>query len=389
MTRAAAIASLALALAASAAHGENLTGPVEQVADVPVAEGYAIETVVEGLERPWGMAWLPSGDILVTERGGTLRLVRGGTTLDPEPVPGLPSNIREIGQGGLMDVSIHPRFQANRLVYFTHAMGDNDSNRTALTQARWDDGRLSNVETIWINPKAKKGGQHFGSRILWLPDGSMLVSIGDGGNPPSSVDGEHVRNKAQDLDYAFGKTIRLSDDGAPVGNNPFTDTGRALPEVYSYGHRNIQGLALDPATGRVWATEHGSRGGDEVNLIEPGKNYGWPEVTYSIEYWGPRISDKTTAPGMVDPVTVWTPCIAPSGLTFYTGDKFPQWKNDLLAGGLVAEQVRVVHLDGAEAGEQRKIPIDGRVRDVRQGPDGLIYILTDQDDGKLLRIKPE
>ncbi|NCC28853.1 MAG: PQQ-dependent sugar dehydrogenase, partial [Gammaproteobacteria bacterium] len=251
-------------------------GPVPPTADVPEAEGWRAEVVVDGLEHPWSIAWLPDGSALVTERPGRLRLLRNGALVS-DPVAGLPP-ILSHGQGGLLDVVLHPDFERNRLVYLTFATGTPAANRTALARGRLDGDRLRDVEIIFENADVKSGGQHFGSRLVWLPDKSLLMSIGDGGNPPASFAGGNIRDQAQRLGTHFGKILRLTEDGRPHPENPFVDRKGARPEIYSYGHRNIQGLALDPASGRVWANEHGSRGGDELNLIEPGQNYGWPEV---------------------------------------------------------------------------------------------------------------
>lgn len=362
------------------------TGPVPLTGDVPVASGWQIEPVVAGLEHPWGIAWLPDGAALVTERPGRLRRVQDGV-LQPEPIAGLPG-ILSHGQGGLLDVSLHPDFAANRFVYLTCARGRPNANRTALVRGRLSGGRLEDAEVLFEVADSKSGGQHFGSRMLWLPDGSLLVSIGDGGNPPIAYGDAPIRRQAQRLATHFGKILRLTEEGRPHPTNPFVDRPDARPEIWSYGHRNIQGLARDPDSGRVWANEHGARGGDELNLIERGANYGWPRVTYSREYWGPRISDQTTAPGMRDPKVVWTPSKAPSGLAFYTGDVFPQWRGDLFSGALVFQEIRRIILDGERVVAEEKLPIGQRVRDVRQGPDGYLYVLTDASNGQLLRIVP-
>jgi glucose/arabinose dehydrogenase len=371
-------------------------GPVEPTGDVAEAEGWRAETLVEGLRHPWGIAWLPDGSALVTERPGRLRLIENAATdtgqprLDPTPIRGIPE-VCACGQGGLLDISLHPDFANNRLVYLTFAEGTEDANRTALARGRLDlkNKRLEDLEVIFRNADEKSGGQHFGSRLLWLPDGTLLMSIGDGGNPPTSFDGENIRNQAQRLGTHFGKLLRLTEDGKAAPDNPFVDQAGAKPEIYSYGHRNIQGLTRDPKSGRVWAHEHGSRGGDEINLIQAGNNYGWPEVTYSMEYWGPRISDKTRAPGITQPTVVWTPSIAPSGMTFYTGDDFPEWQGSLISGALKFQQLRRTELDGTRGTREEKLSIGQRVRDVSQGPDGGLYILTDEGDGALLRIQPD
>jgi glucose/arabinose dehydrogenase len=356
--------------------------------NVAVAQGVQKTTVVEGLEHPWSLAWLPDGAMLITERSGRLRIVRNGT-LDPNPIAGVPEVFAD-GQGGLMDVSLHPRFAQNRFVYLTYSHGTEQANRTRLARASFDGKTLSNLKVIFEVSQLKSGAQHFGSRILWLPDGTMLVALGDGGNPPIQFNGDLIRKQAQNLGSHLGKIVRLNDDGSVPKDNPFVKTANAAPAVWSYGHRNIQGLTFDPATKRVWATEHGSRGGDELNLVQASQNYGWPIVTHSREYTGGEISQERSRPGMVDPKQVWTPAIAPSGLAFYNGDKFSQWQGDLLAGGLVSQDVRRIDLDAkGNVISQQAIEIGQRVRDVRQGPDGLLYVLTDEaKDGRLIRLAP-
>ncbi|HSO84699.1 PQQ-dependent sugar dehydrogenase [Thiocapsa sp.] len=368
------------------AHCAPVEGPVKPTADVPEAKGWSTEVVVEGLEHPWSIAWLPDGSALITERPGRLRILRDGA-LVPEPVAGLPAVLSH-GQGGLLDVALHPNFERNQLVYLTFATGTPEANRTALARGRLDGDRLRDVDVIFTNADVKSGGQHFGSRLLWLPDKSLLMSIGDGGNPPTSFAGRNIRDQAQRLETHFGKVLRLTEDGRPHPDNPFVDRKGARPEIYSYGHRNIQGLALDPASGRVWANEHGSRGGDELNLIETGKNYGWPEVTYSMEYRGPRVSDESSRPGVVDPLINWTPSKGPSGLVLYSGDRYSGWQGNLFSGSLVFGQVRRIVLDGAKVVDEEKLTIGNRVRDVRQGQDGYLYVLIDSGEGSLLRIVP-
>jgi len=359
---------------------------VELTGDVPEASGWRTEVVVDGLEHPWSIAWLPDGSALVTERPGRLRLIRDGALVST-PIAGVP-DVLAYGQGGLMDVVLHPDFATNRLIYLTYAVGSKEANRTVLARARLDEdgARLSNLKVLFRNPDTKKGGAHFGSRLLWLPDGSLLMSLGDGGNPPLSFDGDFIRKQAQNLGTDFGKLVRLTEDGKPFPSNPFVAESGARPEIYTFGHRNIQGLARDPASGRVWASEHGARGGDELNLIRPGQNYGWPEVTYSMEYFGPPISDVHSRSDVPDPKVVWTPSIAPSGLAFYSGERYPGWTGDLFSGSLSFGQIRHVQLDGERVVGEEKLTIGKRVRDVRQGPDGYLYVLTDESDGELLRI---
>ena len=345
-------------------------------------------TVVEGLERPWSMAWLPDGTMLVTEKAGRLRLIREGQLL-PTPIAGLPE-VMSSGQGGLMDVSLHPQFTQNQLIYLTYAHGQKNANRTRLVRAKLNgDNTLRDLKVIFEVSQEKSDGQHFGSRMAWLPDGTLLLAIGDGGNPPVELAGELIRKQAQNLRSHLGKIVRLNPDGSVPQDNPFVNNKNANPKVWSYGHRNIQGLVYDSAKKQVWATEHGARGGDELNLPEAGKNYGWPIVTRSQEYFGGEISEERSRVGLVDPKVVWTPAIAPSGLAIYKGDRFPAWQGDLFVGGLVGKGIRRIDLDDAgNVQGQEEMPIGQRVRDVRQGPDGLLYVLTDESNGRLVRLEP-
>jgi glucose/arabinose dehydrogenase len=344
-------------------------------------------TVVDGLEHPWGIAWLPDGTILITERSGQLRIVRDGV-LDPTPISGVPA-VLNFKQGGLLDISLHPRFEENRYIYLVYSQGTSEANRTQVIRGKLNGTTLQNVETIFQVSQTKSDGQHFGSRMVWLPDNTLLVSIGDGGNPPIELEGDLIRKQAQNLNSHLGKVIRINDDGSIPADNPFVNSNNADPAVWSYGHRNIQGMTLNPTNNQVWATEHGARGGDELNQVQAGENYGWPMVTHSREYFGPEISDETSRPGMVDPKVVWTPAIAPSGLAFYNGDRYPAWQGDLFAGGLVSQDVRYIDLDSSgNVLNQQSIDIGQRVRDVKVGPDGLLYILTDEDNGQLIRLEP-
>jgi glucose/arabinose dehydrogenase len=365
------------------------SGPVTPTGAVADATGWRAVDVVAGLEHPWALAWLPSGEMLVTERPGRLRVVRDGV-LVPQPVAGVPAAIGQ-GHGGVMDIALHPEFEYNRLVYFTYGAGTIEANSTRLARGRLaeDLSALADVEVLHTVHPLKAGAQHFGSRLLWLPDGTLLLALGDGGNPPNRVDGELAREQAQKRDSQLGKVLRLRDDGSVPADNPFVSQPGTDPHVWTLGHRNIQGLARDPASGRIWANEHGSRGGDELNLLVAGGNYGWPRATYSIEYTFGTISPHTSLPGMVDPVVVWTPAHAPSGLLFYTGDAFPEWRGDLFSGALKRKEIRRVDLDaeGRVLG-QESIRLGARIRDVRQGPDGFIYVLTDEENGRLLRLEP-
>jgi glucose/arabinose dehydrogenase len=333
------------------------------------------------------MVWLPDGAMLVTERAGRVRRVVNGA-LEPTPIAGVPP-VFASGQGGLLDIALHPQFAENQLVYFTYADGTASENRTRVARARYDGTALQDWQVIFEVTQAKPGGQHFGSRMAWLPDNTLLVSIGDGGNPPTSLGGEFIRLQAQNRQSYLGKVVRIRDDGSVPPDNPFANASDTAPAIWSYGHRNIQGLAVDSATNRVWASEHGSSGGDELNFVQTGRNYGWPRVTYSREYGsGAQIGEGESLPGLESPKVVWLTTVAPSGLAVYRGDRYPDWQGDVFAGGLVSQDVRHVNLD--ESGNvigQESIPINARVRDVRQAPDGFLYLLTDEDNGKLIRLE--
>ena len=373
---------------ASSTDGSPSNNPPISQNDVTVAGNFLTTTVLEGLERPWSIAWLPDSSMLITERPGRLRIVRNGE-LDPQEIAGVPE-VFAVNQGGLMDVSLHPNFSENRLIYLTYSHGTNQANHTRVARATFDGSALQNLEVIFEVGTVKKDGQHFGSRIVWLPDNTMLVAIGDGGNPPLELNGDLIRKQAQNLNSHLGKVVRLNDDGSIPQDNPFVDNPNANSAVWSYGHRNIQGMTIDPTTNNVWSTEHGSRGGDELNLTEAGQNYGWPEVSYSDEYTGGKVAEISSRPDVPEPKVVWTPSIAPSGLAFYSSDRFPQWQGDLFAGGLVSRDVRRIDLD-AEGNvlSEKSISIGQRVRDVRQGPDGMLYVLTDEQNGQLISIAAE
>ncbi|MEM6552963.1 MAG: PQQ-dependent sugar dehydrogenase [Planctomycetota bacterium] len=380
-------------------------GPVTPTGATPLDTNWKLVELTTGLEHPWAAAWLP-GDagVLITERPGRLRLFADGK-LVPSPITGVPAVVAA-DQGGLMDLKIHPDFAANRLVYFTASTGSESANRTTLFRAKLSDDRtaLHDVEELYRVSRDKSGGQHFGSVLAWLPDGSLLMSVGDGGNPPISLDGAMIRRQSQNRELAFGKVLRMTDDGRPHPDNPFLSEPGDAPFVYTFGHRNIQGIALRPAASPpqtqpagtpsaqpldLWVTEHGSKGGDELNRLQRGANYGWPNATYSVEYWGTAIADSATMPGALDPHVVWTPALAPSGLTFYTGDAFTDWRGDLLAGGLVAQQIRRIHFnDAGEIDGQTMLQFDQRIRWVGMGPDAGLYILTDSPNGGLYCIEP-
>ena len=340
---------------------------------------FRIVPVVGELDHPWGLAFLPNGDMLVTERSGQLRIVRDGV-LDPKPIEGVP-DVYASGQGGLLDVALHPKFEDNRLVYLSYAGRGAGGAGTEVVRGKLAGNRLVNVEVIFrVSPKTS-GSNHYGSRLLFAPDGTLFITTGDRYN---------YLDHAQDTGDHLGTIVRVRDDGSVPDDNPFVGRAGARPEIYSYGHRNVQGIALRPGDNVVWAHEHGPRGGDEVNILKPGANYGWPAITYGIDYSGAIISDKTEAPGMEQPVVYWDPSIAPSGMAFYDGDRFPKWRGDLFVGALAHTHLRRLELDGIRVVKQEVLleKLGERIRDVRAGPDGLIYVLTDSSDGQILRLEP-
>ena len=325
------------------------------------------------------MAFLPDGRILVTEKDGNLRILdRDGRP--SKPLPGLP-RIESWGQGGLLDIALDPGFATNRRLYLSHAWRVPGGRMTAVSTARLSSGdRLRGFEVIFAGRPGSGAGRHFGSRLRFGPDGRLFVTVGDRGH----------RANAQDLGTHAGAILRLNRDGSAPADNPFVGRKGALPEIWTYGHRNPQGLALDPATGRLWSQEHGPLGGDEVNLVERGRNYGWPAITYGRNYTGTRITDETARPGMEQPRTYWVPSIAPSGLTVYRGDKFPRWNGNLFVGALRAQLLVRLELDGANVVHEERLLTDfgNRIRDVRSGPDGLIYLLLDENDAAVWRLEP-
>jgi aldose sugar dehydrogenase len=354
---------------------------------IPPAVGWKKTTLISPLEHPWGLAFLPDGGMLITERPGRLRLVRDGK-LQPQPIGGVPA-VAAIGQGGLLDIALHPDFAQNQLIYFTYAAGTESANHTTLGRGRLEGSQLVDVKVLFQAQPSKPGGQHFGSVLLWLPDKTLLMSIGDGGNPPLMVDGILARENAQRLDRHLGKILRLDAEGKAPADNPFVGREGTRPEIYTYGNRNIQGLTRDPQSGRIFATEHGPYGGDELNLIVAGGNYGWPLASFGRDYRTKEpVSPNTSLPNMLNPREVWSPSKAPSGLLFYSGDKFPQWRGQILSGGQVSMDIRAIKFDGEKVTGQQSIQIGRRLREIVLGPDGFIYILTDHKDGELMRIEP-
>ncbi|NCF82107.1 MAG: PQQ-dependent sugar dehydrogenase [Proteobacteria bacterium] len=341
-------------------------------------ERFRVNTLVRGLDHPWGLAFLPGGDMLITERPGRLLRI-DGKSLQRRSVRGLPA-IAAVGQGGLLDVTLHPGFDSNQLIYFSFT-GDDDGVGTEVARGRLAGDALENVEIIFRALPKSGGGRHFGSRLLFDTNGHLLITLGERGDRP----------RAQDISDHAGSVIRINDDGSVPADKPFATTPEARPEIYTYGNRNVQGIALDPVSGRVWAHEHGPQGGDEVNVLVAGRNYGWPVITYGRNYvTGTKIGEGTHKQGMEQPRHYWTPSIAPSGMTLYTGDKFPAWRGNLFVGALKYRLlVRLEERDQNIVHEERMLEdVLGRIRDVRTGPDGYIYLLTDQDDGVLARLEP-
>ncbi|MBZ2207483.1 PQQ-dependent sugar dehydrogenase [Massilia soli] len=352
----------------------------------PSVKGWRAVPVAGGVDQPWGMAWLPNGKLLVTSKKGTLHVLNG-TRFDTVALEGMPE-VFTGGQGGLLDISVHPADKANPRIYMTLATGTSEANRTTLVQGVFDGKKVHSIKKIFQVQPDKSGGQHFGSRLLWMADGTLLMSIGDGGNPPQRIGAMLAREQAQNLGSHQGAILRLTDQGKAAPGNPLAAKPGALPEIWSYGHRNIQAMVRDTA-GRVWATEHGPRGGDELNLIDGGANYGWPLQSYGADYRTAEPVGVKVVPGMTGPKVAWVPSPGPSGLAYYTGKHFPQWRGSLFSGGLAALDVRRVILDKAgNVTGQERLDIGKRVRDVKQGPDGYLYLITDAADGQLLRIEP-
>ncbi len=340
------------------------------------------ETVARGLQHPWALAFLPDGRLLVTERPGRLRVVTTAGAVSA-PVAGVPA-VEASGQGGLLDVALDPAFAQNRLVYLSFAeAGEGGTAGTAVARGRLSDdaSALTGVQVIYRQQPKVAGGRHFGSRLVFGRDGLLFVTQGDRGD---------YSPQAQELGSLVGKVVRIAPDGSVPAGNPFAGRAGARAEVFSYGHRNVQAAALDPATGRLWTVEHGARGGDELNAPEAGRNYGWPVITYGVDYSGARIGEGTAREGMEQPAYYWDPVIAPSGAAFVTGDRYPGWKGSLVVGSLGTRSlVRLALRDGRVAAEERHLGDFGqRVRDVRQGPDGYLYLVTDAPDGQVARVVP-
>ena len=353
---------------------------VARAAETQDSERHAFKLVevAGGLDSPWGLAFLPGGDILVTEKPGRLRLIRDGK-LRPEPIDGLPE-IEEVGQGGLLDVALHPDFAENRILYISYAGKQGGHYGTEVARLRLVEDRLEGADVLLVLQPKSGGGRHFGSRLIFDRQGLLYVTSGDRGDP----------DKSQDRGNMYGSVLRIRDDGEVPADNPFVGQSGVRPEIFSYGHRNPQGLARRPGTDQIWAVEHGPRGGDELNLIRAGVNYGWPVITYGRSYAGFSIGEGKEKEGMAQPAKYWVPSISPSGLTFYDGAAFPQWQGNLFLGALSGEILVRLELEGDKVVHEERLLEDfgARIRDVRQGPDGFLYILTDSGDGQLLRLEP-
>jgi aldose sugar dehydrogenase len=342
----------------------------------------AVETFARGLDHPWGLAFLPDGRLLVTERPGRMRVIGMDGKLS-QPLQGVPK-VFATGQGGLLDVALDRQFASNSTIYFCFAEPADGGGRTSMARARLvTDGppRLEKVKVIFRQQGPLSSGNHWGCRIVQMPDDNLFLTLG-----------EHFthRDQAQNLGNHLGKIVRIRPDGSLPPDNPFVGRQGAMPEIWSYGHRNSQGAAINPATGKFWMHEHGPRGGDEINIPEAGKNYGWPVIGYGIDYNGAKIHEATAKPGMEQPIKYWVPSIAPSGMAFYTGDLFPDWKGNLFVGALAAQMLVRLEVEGNRVGKEERLLHDlrERIRDVRSGPDGALWLLTDSSNGRVLRVVP-
>jgi len=357
------------------------TLPFPDAAQTVETTGQALRVVpmFKGLATPWSLAFLPNGDMLITEKGGKLRIARGGT-LDPEPVAGTPE-VFAVGQGGLLEVAVHPQFAQNQFVYLTYSKGKGKEGTTALARGRFDGKALVDLKDILVTDNWNTGGIHFGSKLVFGRDGMLYMTVGE----------RNDRNRAQNTSIHGGKILRLKDDGTVPPDNPFVGKDGFKPEIYSYGHRNAQAIAVHPVTGALWATEHGPQGGDELNEIQAGKNYGWPVITFGREYSGEIISPQPARDGMEQPFTFWVPSPGLSGMAFYTGDKFEAWKNQVFLGslaGLGIWRVGINDKGGLMGREAMLTSLRQRIRDVRVGPDGFLYLVVDANPGGVLRVEP-
>ena len=340
---------------------------------------FRVVSLVSGLVHPWSLAFLPDGDLLITERPGRLRVVRLGHLLEV-PIAGVPV-VAAVGQGGLLDVVLHPDFATNRLLCLSYNRPDSDSNSTAIICAELVGDRLINSQVIFVAEPKLRGGKHFGCRLVFDVNGNLYATLGDRG----------VRAQAQDLSRHPGSVIRIDLSGAALADNPFVHQDNAQPEIFTYGNRNPQGLAWQPKTGVLWMHEHGPRGGDELNQVIAGTNYGWPVISYGKEYWSPNaVGEGTHKIGMAQPAHHWIPSIAPSGMAFYSGNRFPRWQGNPFIGSLKFGELVRLEIDASRVVHEERLLNGefGRIRDVRLGPDGLLYLLTDSRNGHLLRLEP-
>lgn len=372
-SRAGLSAAIALALTGAVA-GSALAQP--QSVDTETGP-VRVETILTGLEHPWALAFLPDSAMLITERAGRLRAIRPDGSVS-EPLAGVPEVLAE-GQGGLLDLALAPDFASSRLVYLSYAEPGEGGASTAVARGRLRDDGLEGTEVVFRQEPKVDGSMHFGGRLVFGPDGTLFVALGD----------RFKFDPAQDLSDHLGTIVRIRPDGSVPDDNPFVDQEGARPEIWSYGHRNIQGAALEPETGELWIHEMGPRGGDELTLPEAGANYGWPLVSWGEHYGGEDIPDPPTRPEFAGSIHQWTPVIAPSGMAFYTADRFPEWRGNLLIGGLVSRGLVRLTLDGPKVTGEERISLGARIRDVRQGPDGAVWVLTDESDGRLLRLTPQ
>lgn len=375
------LSAIIVAFAMSACAGD--VGAVDQVFQTEKAT-IRVHTFTEGLSHPWGLAFLPDGRLLVTERGGRLRVVSKEGVLSA-PIAGVPK-VDARDQGGLLDVAIDPDFASNRLVYLSYAEKGEGGNSTAVARGVLNEEAtaLTDLQVIFSQKPKVPSTLHFGSRLVFDREGHLFITLGERSR-------DDFRGQAQELDSHLGKVIRIYPDGSVPEDNPFVGRADALPEIWSYGHRNSQGAALHPETGVLWISEHGPRGGDEINIPEAGKNYGWPIVSYGVNYDGTPVgSGKAQGPGFEDPIYQWTPVIAASGMLFYTGDAFPEWRGNLFNGGLVARALVRLELDGTRVTHEERIlsELGQRIRAVAQGPDGALYVITDEGHGQILRVSP-
>jgi glucose/arabinose dehydrogenase len=376
------VSILPASLASLLALSTSVSAQITKAPAVKTKQAIKVETFAKGLVHPWGMAFLPDGRLLVTERPGRVRIVGKDGRLSA-PLRGVPK-VYASGQGGLLDVQIGPDFATSGAVYLSYA-DPRDGSRNGTTVARGklvgegDGGRLDDVKVIFRQEPSYSSGQHFGSRIVFTRDGSLFVTLGDRYS---------ARDEAQNPANHLGKLVRLMSDGSPYAGNPKKTGWR--PEIWSIGHRNVQGAALHPQTGKLWTIEHGARGGDEINVPEAGKNYGWPVITYGRDYSFLKIGEGTAKPGLEQPIYYWDPSIAPSGAAFYTGDRFPEWKGNLFVGALAGQALHRLVLDGEKIVGEEKLLADlgERIRDVRNGPDGALWLLTDSPEGRVLRVVP-